>query len=135
MSLIYSDKVILMHMLKATDEGRVAMTLIENSAARLGVTVPEIRSWISEYETAGNPIPAIYYEEHYHQIDVDQWTDETAIFDGDGNHAHADQFREGDILDLTEMPFDERGHHASGYAIWGQAAAGNYVWINEYDPD
>ena len=122
-------------MLKGAKERRIAMKMVENSADRLGVTVDEIEKWISEYETAENPIPAIYYEEYYHQVDVDRWTDEKADFDADGNHVHADQFREGDILELAEMPFDSRGHHASGYAIWGQAAAGNYCWRTEYDED
>ena len=120
-------------MLKAADEGRVAMELVESSAARLGTTVPEIRSWISEYEIVGDKIPTIYYEEYYEQIDVDRWSDKTSIFDGDGNHVSDDQFREGDILELAEMPFDKDGHHATGYAIWWQSAAGNYCWINEYE--
>ena len=131
--MLYSDRVILMHMLKAADEGRVAMALVESSAPRLGATIPEIRSWISEYETAENLIPMIYHEEYYEQLDVDRWADKTAIFDADGNHVHADRFREGDILELAEMPFDKDGRHATGYAVWGKSAGGNWYWRDEYE--
>lgn len=33
------------------------------------------------------------------------------------------------------MPFDEDGRRATGREVWGQAAAGNWVRINEYEGD
>ena len=78
--------------------------------AHLGVTMASIEAWVSEVEE----VPKIYCEE------ADEYADPT-------------QFKEGDILMLAEMPFDKDGHHATGYAIWQKAAAGNYCWQNEYE--
>lgn len=97
--------------------------------ARLGVSMAGIVAWVSEVEE----VPKIYFEEHDDQIDADRWSDKTAIFTADNEYADPTQFKDGDILMLAEMPFDKDGHHATGYAIWQKAAAGNYCWQNEYE--
>lgn len=36
---------------------------------------------------------------------------------------------------VGDMPFDRDGKHATGRKIWGQAAAGNWVWLPEFEGD
>ncbi len=33
------------------------------------------------------------------------------------------------------MPFDQNGRHATGREVWAQAAAGNWVWLPEFEGD
>lgn len=129
--MLYSDKVILMNMMKDSENRPVVKNAMSVYADRCGITVNDVKTWINDSYN----LPQIYYQDYCDQIDVDEWSDKTSIFDKDGSHVADDQFREGDILDLVEMPFDKDGRHASGYAIWKQSAAGNYCWINEYEED
>lgn len=131
--MTHSDKVILMHKYQFAKDRNTEMAdqYLRRALNWHDVTVNEVEGWIADLGS----VPQIYYEEYYEQIDVDRWSDKTAIFDKDGNHVTADQFREGDILELIDMPFGKNGCHSTGYAVWGQAAAGNYVWITEYEDE
>lgn len=118
-----------MNMFRADKTRRWAKS-INMMVDHLGTTITDVETWIKE---CGGVVPTIYHEAYYEQLDVDRWSDKTDIFDKDGNHVSDDKFREGDILDLAEMPFEKDGRRPTGYAIWHKAAGGNCYWVYEYN--
>ena len=59
--------------------------------------------------------------------------DDYVILDENNHEADYNDFREGDVLILEDMPYDYRDasgqwHHATGRAIWGE-----HGWQNEYE--
>lgn len=124
-------KVVLMHMYKDIENGRKnAEWYFRETAKRENVTVGQIKNLI-DCQFHGN-IPQIYCQDYCEQIDVDRWSDKIAVFTPDGEIANRDNFHKGDILEMLDMPFDNFGRHATGYAIWREAYDGVFTWMPEY---
>ena len=62
----------------------------------------------------------------------------TVIVDEDYNEYSEDDFEDGDILILEDMPYDlfdsdNQWHHATGRAIWSSTRYPSGGWVVEYE--